>query len=70
LEAGLCKIVLNLKGRGRIDESPDSRGQEAGTQETGCTRGFWDALTELPRAIILRAMGKPPWLFYFFGGKG
>jgi hypothetical protein len=24
-------------------------------------------LTELRRAIILKAMGKPPWLFYYIG---
>ena len=28
-QPGLCKIVLNLKGKRRIDESPESRGQEA-----------------------------------------
>jgi hypothetical protein len=61
-------------GKGMNDEGPDSRGQEAGqeggSQEDGCTHRFWDALNELHRVIILKAMGQPPWLFYFLGGHG
>jgi hypothetical protein len=45
------------------DEDADPRrqeaGQEAGSQEAGRTHRFWDALTELHCAIILRAMGNP-----------
>ena len=56
------------------NDGPDSKGQEAGqeagSQEPGRTHCFWDALTELRLAIILKAMGKPPWLFYFLSGHG
>jgi len=48
---------------GKDNEGPDPRRQEAGqearSQEAGRAHRFWDALTELHCAIILRAMGNP-----------
>ena len=55
--------MCESRSDGNLESRAEEGWQEAGSKAGGRAHRFWDALTQLRWAIILRAMGKPHGFF-------